>query len=315
MHVLVTGGLGFLGHAVSVDLLTAGHRVTVLSRRKTAARLAAGAELATGDLRDRVRLARIVALGGFDGVCHLAAMTSARDSFADPLTYFDVNTVGTLNLLKAFEQASEERPATSFVLASTNIVYGSRPVGALAEDLDVHAESPYAASKVAAEQLVAAQAALGVIGAVTLRCFNLAGAVDGVGDADPGRIIPNVFRAMTGQLPHVTLNGGGAAVRDFVHVADAARAFRLALERTRPGGHQVLNIGSGTGTSMVEVVTSAQQVTGIPVQVRRLPFKPEPSTLTADITRAGATLGWQPEHSTLPRILSDAWAAWPGARR
>lgn len=311
MHVLVTGGLGFLGHAVSVDLLAAGHRVTVLSRRKSTERLAAGAELVTGDLRDRARLSRIVGQGGFDGVCHLAALTSARDSFADPLTYFDVNAVGTLNLLKAFEQASEERPGIPFVFASTNIVYGSRPEGALTEDLDAHPESPYAVAKVAAEQLVAAQAGIGAIGATTLRLFNLAGAVGGIGDTDPGRIIPNVFRAMTGQLPHVTLNGGGHAIRDFVHVADAAGAFRLALERTRPGEHRLVNIGSGRGTSMLEVVTRAQRVTGRTVDVRRLPPKPEPFRLTADINLARVMLEWEPRRSELEEILTDAWTAWP----
>ncbi|WP_246017324.1 NAD-dependent epimerase/dehydratase family protein [Micromonospora pisi] len=311
VHVLVTGGLGFLGHAVSLHLLASGHRVTVLSRRRSTERLAPGAELVTGDLRDRARLARLVGEGGFDGVCHLAALTSAGDSLTDPLTYFDVNAVGTFNLLKAFEQASEERPGISFVFASTNIVYGSRPEGALTEDLDTHPESPYATSKVAAEQLVAAQASIGAIGATTLRLFNLAGAAGGVGDLDPGRIVPNVFRAMTGQLPHVTLNGGGAAVRDFVHVMDAAEAFRLAVERTRPGEHRLLNIGSGHGTSMLEVVTTAQQVTGRTVDVRRLPPKPEPFRLTADINLARVMLDWEPRRSALAEILTDAWAAWP----
>ncbi|MFB6397973.1 NAD-dependent epimerase/dehydratase family protein [Polymorphospora lycopeni] len=310
MHVLVTGGLGFLGHAVTVDLLAAGHQVTVMTRGRIDAKPPAGAELVTGDIRDRDRVADIVKTGEYDGVVHLAALTSGRDSHADPLTYFDVNTGGTLNLLMALDAARDHRPPASLVFASTNIVYGSRHTGALSEDLDPHPESPYAASKLAAEQLVAAYAATGAIGAVTVRPFNIAGAVDGVGDTDPARIIPNIFRTITGQLPHVTLNGDGSAVRDFVHVADVAEAVRAALSACVPGSHYLFNLGSGVGASMAEVIAAAGDSTGATVAVKRNPPKPEPPHLTADISRARAQLGWSPDRSGLLQILSDAWKAW-----
>jgi len=313
VQVLVTGGLGFLGHAVTVNLIAAGHRVTVMSRGRADAKPATGAELVTADIRDRVRVAEIVQAGDFDGVCHLAAVTSGRDSIADPLTYFDVNASGTLNLLMALDKTRERRPPVAFVLASTNIVYGSRHVGALSEDLDVHPESPYAASKVAAEQMVTAYAATGAIGAVILRCFNIAGAVDGVTDTDPARIIPNILRAITGQAPHITLNGDGSAIRDFVHVADAADAFHLALTKCEPGQHQVYNIGSGTGTRMADVVAAAEQVTANRITIRQLPAKPEPLNLTADIARATRKLGWRPQRSELWAMLGGAWEAWPSA--
>ncbi|MEU4472484.1 NAD-dependent epimerase/dehydratase family protein [Micromonospora sp. NPDC023888] len=183
--------------------------------------------------------------------------------------------------------------------------------GALSEDLDPHPESPYAASKVAAEHMVAAYAATGAIGAVVLRPFNIAGAVDGVTDTDRARIIPNVFRAITGELDHVTLNGDGAAVRDFVHVADVASAIRLALAVCTPGASQTINLGSGIGTSMATVVATAEQVTGHPVTVRRQPPKPEPPVLIADVSRAHTALVWTPARSKLSEILADAWEAWP----
>ena len=310
MRVLVTGGLGFLGHAVTRDLLAAGHQVTVMSRGRTDAKPAPGADLVTGDIRDRARVGEITRTGGYEGVVHLAAVTSGRHSLADPLTYFDVNVGGTLNLLIAIDQLRDECPPVSFVFASTNIAYGSQHAGALSEDRDPHPESPYSAAKVAAEQLVAAYATTGAIGAVTVRPFNIAGAVDGVGDTDTARIIPNIFRAITGQLSHVTLNGDGAAVRDFVHVADVAEGVRLALTACTPGGHQLVNLGSGGGTSMAEVVATAERVTGKTVDVKRMPPKPEPPRLTADITRARTQLGWEPRRSDLSEILTDAWRAW-----
>ncbi|MEV4762531.1 NAD-dependent epimerase/dehydratase family protein [Micromonospora chokoriensis] len=310
MHVLVTGGLGFLGRAVARDLLAAGHRVTVMTRGGVDRTAPSGVELVTGDIRNRARVSEIIQEGEYDGVVHLAALTSGRDSSADPLGYFDVNAVGTLNLLMALDAARTNAAPACLVFASTNIVYGSQHRGSLSEDLDPHPESPYAASKVAAEHMVAAYAATEAIGAVILRPFNIGGAVDGVTDTDRARIIPNVFRAITGELDHVTLNGDGAAVRDFVHVADVAVAVRKALTVCTPGASKTINLGSGIGTSMATVVATAEQVTGHPVPVHRQPPQPEPPELIADVRRARTVLGWTP-NSKLSEILADAWEAWP----
>ncbi|QDY11035.1 UDP-glucose 4-epimerase [Micromonospora sp. HM134] len=311
MHVLVTGGLGFLGHAVTRELLATGHRVTVMTRGRSDRTPPPGAELVTGDIRDRDRVADIVQQGGYGGVVHLAALTSGRDSFADPLSYFDVNATGTLNLLMALDAARSTNAPAALVFASTNIVYGSQHHGALSEDLDPHPESPYAASKVAAEQMVAAYAATGAVGAVTVRPFNIAGAVDSVTDTDRARIIPNVFRAITGQLDYVTLNGDGSTVRDFVHVADVATAIRLALVACAPGVCQTFNLGSGVGTSMARVVAATEQITGHSIAVHRQPPKIEPPILIADINRVHRAFDWTPERSELIVILADAWKAWP----
>ncbi|MET8053918.1 NAD-dependent epimerase/dehydratase family protein [Streptosporangium sp. NPDC005286] len=310
MHVLVTGGLGYLGHAVTLDLLAADHQVTVLTRGHTDAGRHAGVGLVEGDVRDRGRIREIVAAGRFDAVCHLAAVSRGRDSFADPLTYYDVNVVGTLNLLMALDDIRESVPPARFVFTSTDKVYGSQHVGAISEDLEPHPESPYAASKVGAEQLVAAYAATGAIGAVTLRCFNIAGAANGRTDTDTARIIPNVFRALTGELPYITLNGDGSAVRDFVHILDVATAMRLSLAAVKVGKHRVYNIGSGTASSMAQVVATAEAVTGLPVPVRKAPPKREPQILTADNSRAVKELGWLPERSGLTEMIADAWRTW-----
>jgi UDP-glucose 4-epimerase len=197
------------------------------------------------------------------------------------------------------------------VFASTNVVCGSGHTGAMHEDLPPNPENPYAASKLGAEQLVAAYAATGAVGAVTLRLFNLAGAADGVSDTDTSRIIPNVFRALTGESPHITMNGDGSAVRDFVHVLDVAAAVRLSLAAVQPGEHRVYHVGSGIGSSMADVVRVAGEVAGRPVAVKKMPPKPEAQRLTADNSRIVAELGWEPGRSDLRRILSDAWATWP----
>ncbi|MER7003569.1 NAD-dependent epimerase/dehydratase family protein [Dactylosporangium sp. NPDC000555] len=310
MRVLVTGGLGYLGHAVTLELQAAGHNVTVMTRGRADAKPPASAELAVGDIRDRERVAEIVQAEQFDGVCHLAAVTQGRESFADPLTYWDVNTGGTLNLLLAIDAVKHERPPARFVFASSHVVYGASYEGALTEDLAPRPNSPYGASKAAAEDLVRAYAATGAIGAVTLRCFNLAGAVGGLGDTDTARIIPNVFRAITGQLEHVTLNGTGSAVRDFVHVRDAASAVLSALNATRAGESQNYNIASGHGVSVAEIIEAAEATAGRAVPVRRNPPQPEAQHLVADVTLAARDLGWTPSHSSLSEIITDAWSAW-----
>ncbi|GIG58661.1 UDP-glucose 4-epimerase [Longispora fulva] len=309
MNVLVTGGLGYLGRAVTLDLLAAGHQVAVLSRARTTLTLPGGATLVHGDVRDRGRMREVVAEGRFDAVCHLAALAHGRESFAQPLAYFDVNVGGTLNLLLALE-AAKLPTKPRFVFASTNIVYGSIHSGALTEDMEPHPESPYAESKLAAERLVAAQGATGALAATSLRLFNLAGAVDGVPDTDKTRIIPNALRAASGESDRVTLNGNGSAVRDFVHVLDVATAFRLALEVTKPGQHGLYNIGSGTGSSMAEVVRVTKEVTGVDFTVEEMPPKPEPQLLVGDIKKASAGLNWAPTRSGLRRIVEDAWLAW-----
>jgi UDP-glucose 4-epimerase len=289
VRVLVTGGLGFLGRAVTSELTGHGHEVFVLSRSSPTGIRA--------DLRDRAAVAQALAAHHIDGICHLAALKSVRDSFADPLGYFDTNLGGTANLLHA---ASGGMP---FVFASTSIVYGSAHTGRLTEDLAPSAENPYAASKLAAEQLLAYTAATGSVGAVTLRCFNLAGAAD----PDQTRIISACLRAAAGLIPQVTVNGDGSAVREFTHVTDAARAFRLALEVARPGSHQLLNLGTGHGLTMMDVIRAAENVTGQRIQVVHRPPAQEAHTLICDPSRIHRTLGWRPELSTIERIISDTW--------
>jgi UDP-glucose 4-epimerase len=303
VRVLVTGGLGFVGRVVAVELVRAGYGVDVLSRGRPGTAPPAGTRLVEADLRDRARLADLVRHNGYAGVCHLAALIRSRESVADPQTYHDVNVGGTVNLLAALDKP------VPFVLASTSIVYGSRRAGALSEDLAPRPETPYGATKVAAERLVRDAAGTGAVRATALRCFNIAGAVDGSRDTDPTRLIPNVLRAAYGELPHVSVNGDGSAVREYTHVRDVAVAFRLALQ-SPPDRYRCYNVGTGRGVSVRDVISTAEAVTGRRVPVVHLPPRPEPHTLVCDPTRITTELGWRPRHSDLAEILTDTATGW-----
>jgi UDP-glucose 4-epimerase len=307
VRVLVTGGFGFLGRAVVSDLLQRGHHVVALSREARGGELPT-VEVVQADLRDREALMAAVEPLKVEAVCHLAARTSVRESFADPLGYFDVNVGGSLNLLRAVRPGSEARPVR-FVFISTNAVYGSARSGLLSEDVAPSPENPYAATKTAVEQLLtySAQADSSTFGAVTLRCFNIAGGAYGHGDRDSTRIIPAALNVAAGKSAHVRINGDGSAVREFTHVLDVAAAVSLALTNTRLGTHQILNVGTGLGFTMLDVIRAVEGTTGRPVPVVHAPSAREAHTLVADGRHIREVLGWQPTHSSIEAIVRDAW--------
>jgi UDP-glucose 4-epimerase len=312
MRALVTGGLGYIGHAVTVDLLAAGWDVTVLSRERVAGPvpLPPGTEVILADLRDRERVIRVVAEHDFDTVVHLGGLARARESFEEPLNYFDVNVGGTANLLHAIDDLPAERTRPSLVYGSTTLVYGSRYVGAVDENAEPSPESPYADTKVAAERLIAAHATAGRLAATILRIFNVGGGVDGVCDTDPTRIIPNLMRVASSETRSITLVGNGTALRDFVHVGDVARAIRLAIGGSRTGACPIYNIGSGVGTRIIDVLRHVEEIAGHDFEVVHTPQEGAPGRLIADIGYAKSQLKWSPERSDAPTIIADAWKYW-----
>lgn len=306
---MVTGGLGFLGRAVVASLAGHGNEVTALTHSRPDASIPGAANVRLADIRDAAQLNAVLGEIRPEAVCHLAALTSGRESFARPIDYYEVNVTGTINLLRAIAMMEAPRPVKA-IFTSTNAVYGSGRSGALSEDVPTNPGSPYAASKVAAEQVILSYAQTGHIGASILRCFNIAGATaDGYGDPDQTRIIAAALRAAQGEIPHVMVNGDGTVVREFTHVLDVAEAVRLALDATEPGGGQVYNIGTGEGASMLDVIDAAERVTGTPIQTVHRPPAQEAHTLIANPTRARDILGWKPERSSLSRIITDAWNA------
>lgn len=307
MRVLVTGGLGFLGHAVVRQLVDRGHLVTALSSRLDGTSRVPGVATAHADIRDRAALARVLGKVEPHGICHLAALTRLRDSFDNPLAFFDVNVGGTIALLDALHDSDRSVP---IVLASTGAVYGQAE-GRINEDAPTLPTNPYSASKLAAEQLVHYHAQTGAIGATILRCFNIAGAVDGIGDSDTTRIIPKALAVAAGKAEKLTVNGDGSAIREFTHVADVAAAFTAALSATEIGSSSTFNVGSGQETKISQVITAVEQVTGCKLMVEHVPPKSEPRTLMANSDRIRDRLGWRPALINIWDIVSSAWHAEP----
>ncbi|AIJ20664.1 NAD-dependent epimerase/dehydratase family protein [Amycolatopsis methanolica] len=304
MRVLVTGAAGFLGQAVIAALLDRGHEPVAFIRE--GGRLPRQqVESAIGDVRDLESLRAVVQ--SVDGVCHLAALTRVRESFAGPLWYWRTNVLGTLNLLEVLGRKRPE-PAR-LVLASTAAVYGTPETQPISEDAPIAPTNPYGATKAAADLAAANVAATGRLGAISLRAFNIAGAVDGHPDRDFTRLIPKVLAVQAGLAEELGVNGDGTAVRDFVHVADMAHAFVLAIEACTPGEWRAYNVGSGRETSINDVLAAAEQITGRPVRIKRNPPANEPRVLLADSRRIREELGWQAPNSDLSQILSDGWKA------
>lgn len=309
MDILVTGGDGFLGRVLIGRLAGEGHRVTVLSRRPPRPD---GGRREQGDVRDQHRLVEIVGSGRFDAVFHLAARTRARESFGDPLGYYETNLIGTHNLLTALDIASSATGVPGhLVFASTGAVYGPGQDGRIPETAAASPNSPYGASKLAAEHLISHQAATGRLGAVSLRTFNVAGAVGGIRDTDDTRLIPKALAVAAGRARAFPMNGDGGVRREFTHVADLAEACALALHAIAPGHHDVYNVGGGEAVRILDVIAVVQQTTGRNLPIDQRPPQREPAELIADSGLIRRRLGWNPTRSDLTAIITDAWAAIP----
>jgi UDP-glucose 4-epimerase len=309
MRVLVTGGLGYVGSVVALRLVQAGHQVALLTRGRAARRPPPAAAVTLhGDLRDRDRIGELVARFRPEAACHLAGLVRVRDSLRDPAAYHAVNVGGTATLLRALaEDAERGGPAARLVFASASAVYGPAETGAVAEDAPCRPTSPYGASKLAAEELLARHAAGGGVAAVSLRCPVVAGAVGPYGDADTSRLLPKALAVAGGLQPTLMVNGDGSATREYVHVADVADAYLLALGAARPGRHRAYNVGSGTSASIGEVVATVERVTGRRLPVDRRRAADEPQALALDSGRARRELGWRPVRVSLDGMVADAW--------
>jgi UDP-glucose 4-epimerase len=312
VRVLVTGAAGFVGRAVAARLVQAGHEVTGLVHERSPVDegTLSGVVYARADVLDCSSLRHVIEHGGYEGVCHLAALTAVRTSFREPLRYFAVNVHGTVNLLAVLaETAAATGQVPRVVFASTAAVYGQPVRLPVTEDHPVWPTSPYGASKVAVDRLLGYHAANGAIGAVSLRCFNIAGAADGRGDCDLTRLIPKAVSVAAGVIDQIVVNGDGSAVREFVHVTDMADAYALALDAVEAGRHEVFNVGSGIGVSIREVLETVERVTGHRVPAVSRPAADEPQALVADSSRIRARLGWRPRRSGLSCIIADTWEA------
>jgi UDP-glucose 4-epimerase len=314
MKLLVTGGAGYIGSIVSRHLLREGHEVTVLDNLERGHReaVAPGATLEVVDLTDAEAVDRVVGLG-FDGVLHFAALALVSESVSHPERYYRTNVGGTLNLLEAMAHHGVAR----LVFSSTCAVYGEPDEVPIRETDTPRPSNAYGASKLAVDNMIRDFCVAYDLGAVSLRYFNVAGAVPGCGeDHEPEtHLIPNVLRAAQGINPTVNIFGtdyptpDGTAIRDYIHIEDLSAAHLLALEGARRGEHRIFNLGTGNGFSVREVISAVERVTGKSVQIVEADRRPgDPPRLVAGGEKIRSELGWVPRKPELESMVADAWA-------
>ena len=313
MKVLVTGGAGYIGSVITAGLLAAGHDVTVyddLSRGHRAA-VAAAARLVVADIRDVERLTDALTAGGCEAIVHMAALAEVAESVAFPQRYHDVNVGGTRTVLEAARSAG----VTRLVFSSTAAVYGAPETLPIDEDSPLAPANPYGETKLAAERLVleAAAAGDGRFAAVALRYFNAAGADGPRGeDHDPeSHLVPLALKAARDGTAQKVFGedyptADGTCVRDYVHVRDLADAHIAALEGL-PQTAGAFNLGTGSGSSVFEVLRAVDAATGRRTLVEHAGRRPgDPPVLVASNDRARRVLGWRPKRP-LDGIIEDAW--------
>jgi UDP-glucose 4-epimerase len=316
VHVLVTGGAGFIGSATAAALLDAGHTVTVADDLSSGHLDAVpnGAQHVEVDVTDPAALEPVVARGGFDGCLHFAALIEAGASMRVPERFFTVNTAGTARLLEVLLAHDVGR----FVLSSTAAVYGEPSRTPIEEEDPLVPTNPYGESKLLVERMLAWHHRVHGLRVACLRYFNAAGAMPGRPERhDPEtHLIPLVLEVAEGTRDHVAIFGDdyptadGSCVRDYVHVADLADAHVRALERVDGHGHLVCNLGNGRGASVREVVDAARRVTGHLIPTVNAPRRAgDPATLVASSARARELLKWRPQAADLDGIVADAWDA------
>ncbi len=313
MRVLVTGGAGYVGSHTVRELVRRGHEVVVYDNLSTGHRmLAEGFTLVEGDVGDAARLAP--ALSNVEAVLHFAAHAYVGESVENPRKYFRNNVESGCVFLNAVVDAGVQK----FIFSSSCSVYGIPARTPITEDMPREPLSPYAASKLFFEHALAAYDRAYGLRYASLRYFNAAGADEGgqIGEwhTPETHLIPNVLLVAAGRQTHLDIFGNdyptpdGTCIRDYIHVTDLANAHVLALEHLGRGqGSMVLNLGTGQGHSVNEVVASVEQITGHAVARRYCPRRPgDAPVLVADASRAWQVLGWQATR-TLPIIVSSAW--------
>jgi UDP-glucose-4-epimerase GalE len=322
MRILVTGGAGYVG-SVSVEaLIAAGHAVVVLDNFSTAGHGAdlAGATVVAGSYGDLDATRATLEQHGIEAVLHCAARSLVPESVQNPALYYMENLRGGIALLEAMRLARVSR----LVISSTAAVYGEPDTIPITEDAALKPINTYGETKRSLEAAADWYATAYGLRPVALRYFNVGGASERNGERhDPEtHLIPNLLRAVLRGEPF-TLTGtdyptrDGTTIRDYIHVMDLADAHRLALEGTaREGGDALgvggllaMNLGSGRGFGVREVIRAAEGALDRTVEVIDAPRRGgDPPELVAAIDKARTVLGWEPRRSTIEQMLDSAWA-------
>lgn len=323
--LLVTGGAGYIGSHTIVELLAAGHDVVSVDNYSNSSAVALervqeiagrGVTVVEGDVRDGALLDRIFAQRSIDAVIHFAALKAVGESVARPLAYYDTNVGGSVALLQAMQRAG----VTRFVFSSSATVYGAPDSLPIGEDAPIRTTNPYGATKAMVEQILrdvaTAQADWSV---VCLRYFNPIGAHESgrIGEDPhdvPNNLFPFVCQVAIGKRPHLNVFGqdwptqDGTGVRDYLHVADLAAGHVRAFDYTL--GHKgwiAINLGTGAGVSVLQLVHAFEQATGRSIARVMAPRRAgDIASCWADPGRARQLLSWQARR-TLQDACADGW--------
>jgi UDP-glucose 4-epimerase len=315
MRILVTGGAGYIGSHTTAFLRARGDFVVVLDTLELGFRQAVGdAPLVVGSSHDSKLVAQVLGDHKLEAIIHFAAYKAAGESMQNPAKYFENNVAGSLRLMEAACRASVRK----FVFSSTASVYGTPDHLPVRETDSLHPENPYGESKRMVEQMLQWFDACHGLRSACLRYFNAAGAaLDGRNGEDPRfvqNLIPVVMNVATGRNPSVRIFGNdyptrdGTGIRDYVHVLDLADAHARALDFLgRTGRSDVFNLGTGHGSSVLEVLDCARKVSGREIPAEQVGRRPgDPAAVYADHAKAREILGWTPRYG-LQEIVDTAW--------
>jgi UDP-glucose 4-epimerase len=331
MKVLVTGGLGFIGSHTAVELQQAGYEVVIIDNCSNSSEsVLDGIQAITGirplfekfDLREREKVAQFFRkYPDLSGVIHFAASKAVGESVEQPLLYYENNLTTLVSLL----QELEKKEKAHFIFSSSCTVYGQADKMPITEDAPVKpAESPYGNTKQIGEEIIRDTCKVRPqLQAICLRYFNPIGAHPSarIGELPlgvPQNLVPFITQTAAGIRQQLSVFGDdyptpdGTCIRDYIHVVDLARAHVVALQRLLSGkneeNYEVFNVGTGKGSSVLEVIQSFERVSGVPLNYEVVGRRPGDITEAyADTTRANAVLGWKAE-SSLDDAMKSAWA-------
>ncbi|MDG0871626.1 UDP-glucose 4-epimerase GalE [Paenibacillus thiaminolyticus] len=316
MAVLVTGGAGYIGSHTVAELLDRGEEVVVVDSLETGhADAVLGGTLHVGDIRDKAFLEGVFQQHKFDAVIHFAAYSLVGESMSNPAKYYDNNVHGTLVLLEVMQQFGVKR----IVFSSTAATYGEPERTPIEETFATNPTNVYGETKLTMERMMRWFDQVHGIRYVSLRYFNAAGAHEsgriGEDHQPETHLVPIVLETALGKRSEIAVFGSdypthdGTCIRDYIHVSDLADAHLLAVDYLRKdGASEICNLGSGNGFSVLEVIRTAERVTGLTIPTALRDRRAgDPAVLIASAGKAKAVLGWQPKRDNMEMIIESAW--------